>query len=180
MIAFALVYEVTEENNVRRRWTPDRIKHEYESLTSKIFKTAGCSLPKRLINKMFRKRIPIVPYTQEVLEKKLKEMFPDMLTDDVIQHSNCLAGAVARKFNQNTSDPDHLQIFDGKSFPIQLIWEVLKGSADAPVYFEIPTKIGCHNHVDGGIGGSILSILRFRKRKKDWHDSSPSGFVRSL
>ena len=106
---------------------------------------------------MRKHNVQIVPYTQEVLEKKLKEMFPDMRIDDVYQHSNCLAGAVARKFNQNTSDPDHLQIFDGKSFPIQLIWEVLKGSADAPVYFEIPTKIGCHNHVDGGIGGSCFT-----------------------
>ena len=48
---------------------------------------------------------------------------------------------------------DLLEIFDSKSEPAQLVSKVLLGSSDAPIYFEVPSKIGNRNYIDGGVAG---------------------------
>ena len=95
---------------------------------------------------------PTWPYTQKFLKLAVDEKFGTTLTED-IGHNGCLAGAVARQFNEDPTQPDLLEIFDSKSDPAQLISEVLLGSSDAPIYFETPSKIGHRNYIDGGVAG---------------------------
>ena len=97
--------------------------------------------------------IPTTPYTQEILKKEVLKKFDTALTED-IGYNGCLAGAVARQFNEDSINrPDVLEIFDSKSDPAQLVSEVLLGSSDAPIYFEVPSQIGHRNYIDGGVAG---------------------------
>ena len=101
--------------------------------------------------------IPTTPYTQEFLKQEVLKKFGTALTED-IGHNSCLAGAVARQFNEDSvNQPDVLEIFDSKSDPAQLVSEVLLGSSDAPIFFEVPSKIGLQNYIDGGVAGNFLT-----------------------
>ena len=102
--------------------------------------------------------IPLTPYTQKFLKLAVDEKFGIALTED-IEHNGCLAGAVARQFNEDPARPDLLEIFDSKSEPAQLVSEVLLGSSDAPIYFEVPSQIGHRNYIDGGVAGNFLPNL---------------------
>ena len=51
--------------------------------------------------------------------------------------------------------PDVLAIIDSKSKPAQIVSEVLLGATSAPIYFEIPYKIGTQNYIDGAVTGTI-------------------------
>ena len=46
--------------------------------------------------------------------------------------------------------PDVLAIIDSKSKPAQIVSEVLLGATSAPIYFEIPYKIGTQNYIPYG------------------------------
>ena len=88
-----------------------------------------------------------------VLKQNLENMFGNTTTDS-IRHNGCLAGAVAREYHEDLSRRGVLEIFDTKT-PKQKVAEVLLGSADAPVYFNFPTRIGTKNYIDGGISGTF-------------------------
>ena len=119
------------------------------------------------LNWPLRLPIPIPAYSQDGLEKVLKEKFGDRCLASVRGDERSIAAAVARK--QNPPDRPYLDIFDtcrrafdtGRrgdgGIPVKLnpsIVEVLKASACAPVYFEAPTSIGGVGYIDGGIGGN--------------------------
>ena len=109
--------------------------------------------------------VPSTPYSRTSFEETLDEMFGNTETSDVF-FNDCVAGAVARQFNEDINNPDILEIFDSKTNP-QLVKEVLLGSSNAPIYFNIPTAIGTKhgepkNYIDGGLGGmkdNLLEIL---------------------
>ena len=109
--------------------------------------------------------VPSTPYSRTSFEETLDEMFENTETSDV-SFNDCIAGAVAREFNEDINDSDILEIFDSKTNP-QLVKEVLLGSSNAPIYFNIPTAIGTKhgkpkNYIDGGLGGrkdKLLEIL---------------------
>ena len=100
------------------------------------------------------------PYTQKPLEDTLRMKFDDgenrAMTNNIVHKSEdntCYAGAVARQFNENITKQDKCMIFDSKSNPPQFVSEVLLATSDAPFYFEIPSKLGLRNFIDGGVGG---------------------------
>ena len=103
---------------------------------------------------------PVWPYTQNVMEAEAQKIFGlNSETSDIKSINGCLAGAVARQFNQGGNhhgQPEHLEIFDSLSNPSQLTVEVLLGSSAAPMYFEIPRKIGFRDYIDGGVTGMKL------------------------
>ena len=109
--------------------------------------------------------VPSTPYSRTSFEETLDNMFGNTETNDIL-FNDCLAGAVAREFNQDINNPDILEIFDSKTNP-QLVKEVLLGSSNAPIYFNIPTAIGTKhgepkNYIDGGLEGrkdKLLEIL---------------------
>ena len=55
-----------------------------------------------------------------------------------------------------------LEIFDTMSEPQQIVTEVILGSGNAPLYFEVPSKIGNCNYIDGGILGNN-KFIEFQK-----------------
>ena len=102
-------------------------------------------------------KAPITPYTQDVMKDVAQIIFgPNSETSDIKSNNGCLAGAVARQFNQggnHDGQPEHLELFDSLSEPPQPTVEVLLGSSAAPIYFEIPRKIGFRGYIDGGVTG---------------------------
>ena len=102
-------------------------------------------------------KAPITPYTQDVMKEEALKIFgPNSETSDIKSNNGCLAGAVARQFNQcgiYHGQPEHLEIFDSLSKPPQLTVEVLLGSSAAPIFFDIPRKIGLRDYIDGGVTG---------------------------
>ena len=106
--------------------------------------------------------VPATPYTRTSFEAALNEMFENTLTSD-INFNGCLAGAVAREFNQDINNPDVLELFDSKS-GAQLVTEVLLGSSNAPFYFNIPSAIGpLKKYIDGGVGGMLPKSKKLPK-----------------
>ena len=68
--------------------------------------------------------------------------------------------------------PDVLAIIDSKSKPAQIVSEVLLGATSAPIYFEIPYKIGTQNYIDGAVTGTI------KWRLLSWNELEISNFVK--
>ena len=95
----------------------------------------------------------LVPYTQDGLEEILNENFGNSMSNEVI-HNGCIAGAVARQFNEDINHPDVLEIFDSKSEIPQLVQEIILGSTCAPMIFDTPRKIGLKNYIDGAVAGN--------------------------
>ena len=97
---------------------------------------------------------PSTPYVRKSFEQAMEKQFGNTTTDE-IHYNGCIAGAVAREFNENIDNPDIMTLFDSskKSTP-QLVKEVLLGSSNAPLYFHIPSPIGLKNYIDGGVGGT--------------------------
>ena len=109
-----------------------------------------------LKKKGFIGEVPLTPYTQELLRESVEEIVGTTTLTNEIKYNGCLAGAVVRQFNEDPMNkPDVLDIFDSKSKPAQVVSEVLLGATTAPIYFEIPYKIGTQNYIDGGISGKI-------------------------
>jgi len=112
---------------------------------------------------------PATPYTRTSFEAALNEMFGLTETSE-IHFNGCLAGAVAREFNQDINNSDVLQLFDSKS-DAQLVTEVLLGSSNAPIYFNIPSAIGLRKYIDGGVGGNCPLAQAMPRTKELWPDS---------
>ena len=87
----------------------------------------------------------------------------------------CIAAAVASEFNEDTSDPDKLEIFDttNKNQRFFSAIDVLMASSDAPVYFETPYKVGDNNYVDGGLNGNCTLVAALPRLLKIFHDQNP-------
>ena len=167
LIAFGLVGGKKDQTTGKR--VPLSVKEVtelYKDVIPKIFKktknTEGW-IDWFLEQKGSIGEIPTTPYTQDILKQEVLKKFEDALTED-IGHNSCLAGAVARQFNEDPiNQPDVLEIFDSKSDPAQLVSEVLLGSSDAPIYFEVPSKIGHRNYIDGGVAGNVLTSNQPKK-----------------
>ena len=95
---------------------------------------------------------PLIPYSREPLEVVAKELVKDSLTYE-FNHEGCIAGAVAREYNEDAKRPDILRLFDSESDPVQRVLEVLLASSNAPFYFKTPSPIGKNKFIDGGVGG---------------------------
>ena len=152
LIAFGLVGGKEDQNGKRVPLKVKEVTELYQDVIPKIFKKAHSG--KDWIDWALKKKgsvlggIPTTPYTQEFLKQEVLKKFGTALTNE-IEHNGCLAGAVARQFNEDSvNQPDVLEIFDSKSEPAQLVSEVLLGSSDAPIYFEVPSQIGHRNYID--------------------------------
>ena len=162
MIAFGLVGGKKDQNGKRVPLSVKEVTELYQDVIPKIFKKS------KYVNGWIDWALgkigsaggtPLTPYTQKFLKLAVDEKFGTALTED-IGYNGCLAGAVARQFNEDPARPDLLEIFDSKSEPAQLVSEVLLGSSDAPIYFEVPSKIGHRNYIDGGVAGnSLLNLI---------------------
>ena len=162
LIAFGLVGGKKDQNGKRIPLSVKEVTELYQEVIPKIFKKANNG--KGWIDWGLKWKgsvggIPTTPYSQEFLKQEVLKKFGTALTED-IGHNGCLAGAVARQFNEDSVNrPDILEIFDSKSEPAQLVSEVLLGSSDAPIYFEVPSQIGHRNYIDGGVAGNFLPNL---------------------
>ena len=98
--------------------------------------------------------MPYPPYSQDGLEKVLREKFGAEATLRSVQRdpNKAIAAAVARRHHPDMLD--QLEIFDTEGGRSYKLVEVLKASACAPVYFETPTKIDDISYIDGGVGGN--------------------------
>ena len=156
LIAFGLVGGKKAKTGKREPMSVKEVTELYQQTIPKIFEKAknGNGWIDWFLEKKTKVGgIPTTPYTQKFLKEAVDEKFGTTLTED-IEHNGCLAGAVARQFNEDPiNQPDVLEIFDSKSNPAQLVSEVLLGSSDAPIYFEVPSKIGHRNYIDGGVAG---------------------------
>ena len=103
---------------------------------------------------------PLQPYSREPLEKEVENIFKGSLTFE-FKHKygdkDCIAGAVAREYNEDAKRPDILRLFDSESDPVQPVGEVLLASSNAPFLFDIPSAVGGDNFIDGAVGGMIFS-----------------------
>ena len=79
--------------------------------------------------------VPIYPYGQEGIGSLLDDYYGNTTLKDF--EGPCIAAAVARKFesSQKENSSSTLEIFDTKSSVSYRVADVLKASADAPVYF---------------------------------------------
>ena len=161
MIAFGLVGGKKDKTTGKRiPLSVKEVTELYQDVIPKIFKKAKNG--KDIIDWILEQTASALgmpkTYTQEFLKQEVLKKFGTTLTED-IEHNGCLAGAVARQFNEDPARPDLLEIFDSKSEPAQLVSEVLLGSSDAPIYFEVPSQIGHRNYIDGGVAGNFLLNL---------------------
>ena len=78
-----------------------------------------------------------------------------------MKQNECLAGAVARQFNEDREKPDTLEIFDYRCHPPEKVSEILLASSDAPLFFKTPCEIGQRGHfIDGGVGGNLILLSK--------------------
>ena len=153
----------------------DEVIEMYEESTATIFPSKSRSVrawwPERLtFFKMPGPPVPLpYPYSQDGLEKVLKERFGDQsLTSVRADTEPCIAAAVARR--QNPPDLPELEIFDTRLERSHRVLEVLKASACAPVFFTAPTSISGIDYIDGGVGGNCplaQAIPRMRELADD-------------
>ena len=162
LIAYGLVGGKEHQNGKRVPFSVKEVTELYQDVIPKIFmkaKNGNGFTDWALEKKGSVGGIATTPYTQKFLKLAVDEKFGTALTED-IGYNGCLAGAVARQFNEDPINrPDVLEIFDSKSDPPQLVSEVLLGSSDAPIYFEVLSKIGFRNYIDGGVAGNFLLNL---------------------
>ena len=107
------------------------------------------------IPKLFRSsvmRFMGFPYSRESFKEKMNDIFGDTVVTK-IQYNKCFAGAVAREYNENYEKPDVMKIFDPMASDACRVREVLLGTSDAPLYFDIPSYIDDNPFIDGGVGG---------------------------
>ena len=113
----------------------------------------------------------IFPYSMKPLKTYVEKLMGDSLVSEFNNdHVDCIAGAVVREFNEDSKHPDIMRLFDSElvsnvksdhplhtyyreSNPSTLVREILMASSNAPIYFEIPSRIGEKNFIDGGVGG---------------------------
>lgn len=171
LIAFGLVGGKTVGNSEKRcPMMVEEIIELYKTVVPKIFQKskAGKGFRDwclRNVDKIMKNKSR--PYTQDALKEEVDKMFGRSRTCEV-NHNGVVAAAVARQFNEDAQIPDVLEIFDSKSDHPQLVSEVLLGSADAPIFFEIPTKIGGRNYIDGGVQGNCPLGKALPRATKIW------------
>jgi len=169
LIAFGLVGGNTHRNGERCPMTVEEIIELYKTVVPKIFlkSKAGSGFIDWFLSKKEQiKGIRPHPYTQDEIKKEVEKRFGRSRTGEVL-HDGVVAAAVAKQFNEGEG-PDLLEIFDSRSEPPQLVSEVLLGSADAPIFFEIPAKIGMKNYIDGGVQGNCPLVEGLPRAKEIW------------
>ena len=113
----------------------------------------------KVLEVFFKSHSAYCAVTMKYFTDAVEEIFGKTCLTNEINHNGCIAGAVAHQFNEDPINmPDVLDIFDSKSEPQQIVSEVMLGSGNAPIYFEIPSKIGNQNYIDGGILGNAKTI----------------------
>ena len=132
--------------------TIDQVIDFFDEASPYIFEQSNCF--KKCFNCLFGCfPIPCFPFTQEGIGKKIDGVFGKDATLKDFGKIDCVAAAVALKFDKKEGDY-FLKIFDTRgsvSYPVK---EVLKASSCAPVYFDTPTQIMGVSYVDGGVGGN--------------------------
>jgi len=170
LIAFGLVGGNTDRNGERCPMTVEEIIELYKTVVPKIFvkSKAGSGFIDWFLRNgdKYIYSNKSVPYTQDEIKKEVEKRFGRSRTDEVL-HDGVVAAAVAKQFNEGEGQ-DLLEIFDSKSDPPQLVSEVLLGSADAPIFFEIPAKIGMKNYIDGGVQGNCPLVESLPRAKEIW------------
>ena len=147
LIAFGLVggQEGGQEGEKRIPMSVRKITEVYEEVIPRLFSEWKIPIP-----------LPLTPYSRDPLEKAAKKLVKNSLTYE-FKHKDgdnyCIAGAVAREYNEDPRRPDILKLFDSESDPPQLVHEVLLASSNAPFYFKMPSLIGENSFIDGGVGG---------------------------
>ena len=157
LIAFGLVGGKLNENGSRTFMTVKEIIELYQRSTKNIFKEQPGKTWLSLENAIrYQADLPHY-YSQAGIKEVLKKVFGDLYLTDIDKSSpKCVAAAVASEFNEDPKYPDKLEIFDTKNENQQYLMarDILLASADAPVYFETPTKVGQKSYIDGGIAGN--------------------------
>ena len=95
---------------------------------------------------------PTEPYSQEGLEKLLKKYFGRIILADIPKPNGCIAGAVARQMFKER--PDKMVLFTSGENDCHQVTDILKASADAPIFFQTHVEIFGKKFVDGGVGGN--------------------------
>ena len=91
-------------------------------------------------------------YSQRILKKILEQQFGVKTLLCKLTNNKCIAAAVARKIG---GGKDELVLFDTfKNNKCTPVVSALLASADAPIYFKTPVKIGDDSYIDGGIEGN--------------------------
>ena len=112
----------------------------YRSATHNIFVRQGKSVMGRIIKSLSVYNWCGIMRSQDGLVEELKMIFEDKRLNDIEpskRNNFCIAAAVARKFDssQKENSGSTLEIFDTKSSVSYRVVDVLKATADAPVYF---------------------------------------------
>ena len=94
----------------------------------------------------------LTPYSQKLARQGLNGIFGNSPLSNEISNSGCM-NLGYESDDDHTSNPD-------ENTPQKLVVEVLLGSSNSPVYFEIPSKIGNENTINGGITGRIRLFTR--------------------
>lgn len=147
LIAFGLIGGKANGEGQRLPMSLTECTEMYLNKTEKIFEKSWYqSILSRVYNK-----VPLVAYSQDNLKKVLSDQFGESMLGD-FRDSKTVAAAVARKIGPK----EELVLFDTLSdtYTLYQTKQVLLATADAPVYFNTPVKIGHHEYVDGGVGGN--------------------------
>ena len=115
--------------------TVNEVIEMYKIATPRIFQTD--SKLQKFLNWLTNKiaGVPIYPYGQDGIGSLLQDYYGNTTLKDF--EGSCIAAAVARKFDssQKENSGSTLEIFDTKSSVSYQVADVLKASANAPVYF---------------------------------------------
>ena len=168
LISFALVGGNENSDGQRVPMSIQEVIEMYKLATPRIFQLSGCWTKSMnwLTNKIAG--MPIFPYAQDGISGLLDEYYGNTTLKEF--DNKCIAAAVARRFDVDEKEGyDTLELFDTRAAVSHKVTEVLKASADAPMYFVTPTYVGDVPYVDGGVGGNCplaQAIPRMRELTK--------------
>ncbi|XP_046840726.1 uncharacterized protein LOC124434846 isoform X2 [Xenia sp. Carnegie-2017] len=178
LIAFGLVggNKVGKKHHKRERMTLDECIQMYCKKCREIFRKSFfhwfySHMP--LLSK-----IPLVPYSQDNFKKALEDQFGDCILKDFAKNKGPIVGAVARRYEQKK---EGIVLFDtaDEKCCYRNVCQVLLATSNAPIYFEIPVKVGEDKYIDGGVGGNCPLGQAIPQARKLFKQNSESATITS-
>jgi patatin-like phospholipase/acyl hydrolase len=125
---------------------------------------------KRSYWRSFVLSVPFSPFKLDGLITAINETFGESTPLSALKYKGCFAACVAKQFNENSNNPNDLEIFDchlAESGELKVA-KVLCASANAPIYLQTPTTVQPgKNYIDGGLGANCpLELVKYYQRKE--------------
>jgi hypothetical protein len=107
----------------------------------------------------------LIPYTLQGITALLTEMFQGTVLGR-LNHNKCYLACVVREFNEDSNNPDSLQVFDNKTDSQIDVVSILSATLNAPIFFETPTELNGRDYIGGSVGAICPLSEVFKRLKK--------------